>query len=62
MTPLASCSFFHQIAVAQQIRPGDICFDTHAKDAHHIRPVRIKANPSKAFGLALGAQHPSRGI
>ncbi len=53
----------HAVAVAQQhrervLRPGH----AHAVSREHVGPVGEEGDAAEALGLALGAEHPIRGI
>ena len=51
------------VAVRQQNRKRSlIAAHPHPVGREHIGPVREKGDPAKPLGLALGAQHPVRGI
>ena len=57
MTALACWPGLQLIAVAEQLLIFRFSINPDGKHAHHIRPVRVVANPPEAFRLALCAQH-----
>ena len=53
---------FDKISVRQQLGKSPIRLNPDGKNRHHIRAVRVKADPPEPLRLALRAVHAARQI
>ena len=63
VAPVLSLAMRDAVAIGQQHRERlGVAFHADSIFRQHVRPVREEGDAAEAFRLALGAQHPVRGV